>query len=103
MEPGGSVPHSKELVPRNVRVNIYVRCIVQYIDVGGASCRGIRRFKYLYIVYCEIYSNRRGFMPGNRKVKYLYTVYCEIYCSRRGFMPGNRKVKYLYKVYSSIY
>jgi hypothetical protein len=36
-------------------LNIYVRSIVKYIDVRGASCPGIRGVKYLYTVYCELY------------------------------------------------
>jgi hypothetical protein len=36
-------------MPGNRRIKyIYIRCIVKYIGVAGASCRGNRRVKYCH-------------------------------------------------------
>ena len=43
--------------------NIFIKCILCYIQVEGASCSGNRRFQYFYKVNCRIYCSRSGFMP----------------------------------------
>jgi hypothetical protein len=42
-------------MPGNRRVKHFLKCIVEYIELGGASCPESRRVKYFYKVYFEIY------------------------------------------------
>jgi hypothetical protein len=50
--------------PGIAELNIYVRCIVKYIDAGSASCLGNRRVKYFHTFIVEYIDIVRTSCPG---------------------------------------
>jgi phage FluMu protein Com len=43
------------MLPGIGRLTIFVKCIVGYIEVKGASCPKSREVNYFYKVYCVVY------------------------------------------------
>jgi hypothetical protein len=82
-------------------LNIYIKCIVKYIDVGGASCLCNRRVKYCHKCSIEYIDIVGASCPGIGELN-IY-IYIYIWCIVKYIdVAGasclcNRRAKYCHK------